>query len=43
MALARTWVGGLANQLRCFSAAAAQADVVSEMIGFARGSFKVRL
>lgn len=40
MTMARTGLGGLARQLRCFSSAAAQGDVVSEMISYARGSFK---
>lgn len=36
-------LGALARHLRCFSSAAAQGDVVDEMIAYARQNFKVRL
>ena len=35
-------LGALGRHLRAFSAAAAQADVVDEMIAYARKNFKVR-
>lgn len=36
-------LGALARHLRCFSSAAAQGDVVDEMIEYARKNFKVWL
>ena len=35
-------LASLARHLRCFSSAAAQGDVVDEMIAYARQNFKAR-